>query len=350
MPSEYNTRMRRICCIAALAACTPADRAYPGDADAGATSTDALPFAEYRPTTAVIVGSNRIVWSRGGVNCPDLGCPEDLVGSTVLTSEFSSSAIKIWVKSEEGLQIVGDENEVFWVAAAGESGWVLTRLRLSEGAYPEAISIPRWDLTALAADATHVYWFERPNNGSSAIRRASRAGDGSDAETIATDMLRPYRLVVFGGYVFFSQETVVSQQLHSVMFRVPVTGGTPERVTNEMDWSILAAGENVMYVSYPLSPMQPPYPVRIVTMTADGAILQTLVDNLPQYDSPAVHTVLDRGELFWTGTYQNGILFRMPVTGGTPTAIGSVGYMPFGVTADSIVYGFTTTGYETLPR
>jgi hypothetical protein len=346
--------MRRICCIAVLAACTPGHRTDPGtEVDAGVTPPDvtapgdSLPLAENRFTTSVIVGNNRVAWSRGEANCPDLGCGYDLVGSTVLTSEVSSPGVKIWVKSEEGIQIVGDENEVFYASSAGQSGWALTRLRLSQGEFPQAISIPRWDVTALAVDATHVYWFERPLNGPSAIRRASRAGDGGDAVTIATDLLRPASLVVFGGYVFFSQDVVISQQAHTIIFRVPVTGGTPEQLAIEMDSRIVAVGENVMYVDYPLSPMEPPYPHRLVTMTADGT-MQTLVDFPLQAYSPYGYIVVDRGELFWTSS--SGTLFRMPATGGTPTMIGPFIVSAFGVTADSILYDFTSTGYKTMPR
>ncbi len=305
-----------------------------------------VPIGENRLTTAVIVGNNRVVWSRGSANCPDLGCPENLLGSTVLSSELSSPGVTVWLKSEEGVQFAGDENEVFYVSSAGQTGSVLTRLRLAPGEYPQAMSVPRLDMTAVTVDPTYVYWFERPANGVSAIRRTSRDGDGSDAVTIATNVLRPPSLVVFGGYVFFSQDEVISQQLHSVVFRVPVTGGTPERVTTDMDWSIIALGETVMYVDYPLSPTEPPYPHRIVTMTVDGT-MQTLADIPSQAYSPHSYAVLDRGELFWIAT---GGIFRMPAAGGTPLLIGSIPFGPFGVTADSIVYNFTTNGYETIPR
>jgi hypothetical protein len=259
---------------------------------------------------------------------------------------LTPSAATTLEKSEEGIRIVGDDSEVFYSARAGASGWVVTRLRVGAGQYPQALCIPRSEVSALAVDATYVYWFEVPVGGPSAIRRASRAGDGSDVITLATDILRPYRLTIFGGYVFFDQDKLVSGQLHSVVDRVPITGGTPAQVTNDMDWGIIAVNSSVMYVSYPAGTAQL-YPRRIVTMIADGTIQQTLVDNLPQYYAPGYTTVLDRDELFWNGS---GTLFRLPVSGGTPTPMGTIGYEPFGVTADSIAYGFTMAGYSTMPR
>jgi hypothetical protein len=345
--------MRRVLCVVTLVACTQGNRNDRGsEVDAGQTvgdassSDDSLPLSENRLTTAVIVGDSRVVWSRGDVQCPDLGCPVDLVGSTLLSSDLAASNVTARVQSGEGFQVVGDEDEVFYVSSAGQTGYTLTRLRLADGESPQSLSIPRLYVSVPAVDATHVYWFERPLNGVSALRRASRTGDGSDVMTIATDVVG-WNLVVFGGYVFFSKEVLISQQLHTVIFRVPVTGGTPEQLPIEMDSRIVAVGENVMYVDYPLSPMEPPYPHRLVSMTADGT-MQTIVDFASAAYVPYGYTVLDRGELFWTS--YSGILYRMPATGGTPTMIGPGTVAAFGVTADSILYEFTSTGYKTFPR
>jgi hypothetical protein len=252
-----------------------------------------------------------------------------------------------WVKSKYGLTIVGDENELFYIAPVGDGYPVdsyVVRLRPMAGEAPQAMSIPRWSVVGPAVDATYVYWFEQDSNGGRLVR-ASRDGDGSDATTIATNGFRPDAIVAVGGYVFLLTQEMISGQQHRVLLRVPVTGGVRTSFTPELDWRIIGTGQNELYIDDALPPMG--YRHRIVSMTVDGT-MQTLADDLPQYNSPLWYTALDRGELFWIGSTAN--LFRMPVTGGVLTPLATIEHGPFGVTADSIVYAFDELGYKTMPR
>ncbi|MDB4958400.1 MAG: hypothetical protein JWO36_5969 [Myxococcales bacterium] len=250
-----------------------------------------------------------------------------------MTTEITNGAPRVWDRTRRGVTLVGDENELFYLNRDNEVGTFLVRVRptaMNHAAEP--ISIPRLDVTGPAVDDTYVYWSEGSTSGF-LLRRALRSGDGSDVTTIATTPLRPEGMVVFGGFLYWGS------------LRVPVTGGTPAPFTSEPDVGIIAVGANVLYVAQYLPPNG--YTVRVATMTVNGD-MQTLVD-LPQYEAPVFNCILDRGQLFWTTTHST--LNRMEAVGSTPVAIGNVdSSQAFGLTADAILYRFTETGYQTMPR
>lgn len=309
-------------------------------ADAAADAADAPPGPDAGPTaqarraSAVIVGATQVVWSMGQEACPIFheGGPCPVPGASVLTGELATGATTAHLQTVNGTAIAGDETEVFYLDSDGPGGTFLARLRLDDPhAVPTPLSIPRADVTGPAVDATDVYWAE--SNGTAfEIRRASREGDGSDAQTIATTSLRPDGMLVLGGYVIWGS------------LRVPVTGGTPETFTTETALRVLAVGSDAMYVEQYLSGNTM---IRIASLSVDG-VLTPLTSELPQSRGGEA-AALDGNTLFWTGNDAN--LYELPTTGGTPTiAVAGFPDELFAVTADAYLYGFTTLGFATMPR
>jgi hypothetical protein len=287
-----------------------------------------------RSATAVIVGDARIVWSRGQTICADpirsTECPPP--GATVLTSTTPTAKATVWAETRLGVDIVGDENEVFFINSDDYLNGFVVRVRpTSNNTYPQAMNIPRPYMGGLAVDATHVYWCDGGLNGSPKVtRRALRSGDGSDVEVVAPGCGE----FVFGGYLFAGST------------RVPVTGGTFQPFTAETNWGIFARSNDLLYVKQYIPPNG--YRTRISTMTVDG-VMQTLLDDIPQYEAPHSRGVFSDGELFWTTGLSK--LYRMPATGGTPTVIGTLDPLQaFGVTNEAILFDFNLDGYKTMPR
>ena len=304
------------------------------DAVDAAPAPDVGPLPQTRQATAVILGATRVMWSMGPQACPIFheGGPCPVPGPTVLTGDLASGATTTHLETLNGTAIAGDETEVFYLDHDGSTGTFLARLRLDDSqAVPAALSIPRADVTGPAVDATDVYWAEGDGTGFE-IRRASREGDGSDAQTIATTSLRPNGMIVLGGYVIWGS------------LRVPVTGGTPETFTTATDLSAIAVGPDAMYVEQYLAGNAQ---VRIASLSVDG-VLTPLTPDLPQYRGPLA-AALDGDTLFWRANDNN--LYELPTTGGMP-AVAVAGFPDgtFAVTAGAYLYDFTTLGFQTMPR
>lgn len=304
------------------------------DAVDAAAPIDAGPLRQTRAPYAVIVGATQVVWSMGPEACPifDEGgaCPEP--GPTVLTGELATGTTTTHLQTVKGTTIAGDETEVFYLDSDGQAGTFLARLRLTEpGAAPTALSIPRSWVTGPAVDATDVYWADW-NGTAYEIRRASREGDGSDVQIIATTSTRPDGMVVLGGYVIWDA------------LRVPVTGGTPESFTSETGLRWIAIGSDAIYVEQYLPGSTQ---IRIGSLSLDGT-LTPLTPDLPQDRGPET-AALNGDTLFWRADDTN--LYELPTAGGSPTV--AVAGFPDGlfvVTADAYLYGFNTFDYRTQPR
>jgi hypothetical protein len=282
------------------------------------------------------MGDSRVAWSLRQQQCTDFSssdCPPVL--DMVMTSSSPAETPHAWIQTRYTVSLVGDTDELFFVNLDDYLNQYIVRLRPSTpNDYPRAMNIPRPSIGGLVVDAMYVYWCERGVDSSPMIvKRATRAGDGSDVETLATG----YEFCpqfVFNGYLFAGAQ------------RMPITGGVPASFTSETNWSVIAVDTDRLYVVQWLDPNG--YRNRIGTLTFDG-VFTTIVPDLAQYDSPLFTSVLDRGELFWTTTANR--FYRMPVTGGSPVLIGSLSATePFAVSADSILYGFTEIGYEIMPR
>jgi hypothetical protein len=323
-------------CLATLGACGQPARSPDAGPEPGEADTQDSTNGPYRYGSSVVMGNSRVAWSltqwpcalESGPECPP---PLDMV----MTSSTPAETPQAWVQTRRGVSLVGDENELFFVNQDDYLNQYIVRVRpAAPNDYPRAMNLPRPSIGGLVVDATHVYWCERGVNSAPLIvKRATRTGDGSDVETLAT------------GYEFCPQ-FVFNGYLFAGVLRMPVTGGVPASFTSETNWSVIAVGADRLYVEQWLDPNG--YRSRLGTLTFDG-VFATLVPDLAQYDSPMQFTVLDRDELFWTTTANR--FYRMPVTGGAPVLIGSLSAIePFAVSADSILYGFTELGYKTMAR
>jgi hypothetical protein len=307
------------------------------DAVDAAPAPDVGPLPQTRQASAVIVGATQVVWSMGQEDCPIFheggGCP--VPGPSVLTGDLATGATTAHLETVNGTQMAGDATEVFYLDSDGPAGTFLARLRLDEPyRMPTALSIPRLDVAGPAVDATDVYWAEGNGPGAGfSIRRASREGDGSDAQTIATTPLRPVGMFVLGGYVIWGS------------LRVPVTGGTPATFTTETNLTLLAVGPDAMYVEQYLPDTMM---VQIGSLSVDG-VLTPLTPEFSQY-SAVRGAVLDGDTLFWR-VFNDNNLYELPLTGGMP-AVAVAGFPdgPFAVSSNAYLYNFTTLGFQTMPR
>lgn len=315
----------------------------PGEVDGG----PGLSWDERRSTTAVIVGPTSVVWSRSDAACAlESGdsCPP--ASKAVLAAPLVGAvAPTVQAMARHGVSIVGEPGEVFFIDRDAWSGVFVVRVR-SEGITPSRVemSIPRQVVEGLAVDATHVYWFEGGVNGApSRYLRATRAGDGSDAVSIAELTHAPEHAQVVGATLWWDAPTTPRR-----LYRVAVTGGTPEEVAAGAGGVLLAATDDEVFLDAPGTGTSR----RLIALDAAGASRMIAAD-IPQAQA-ARSLVVDGGELIFASA---SALYRVPLAGGVAapvtgidTASNAFGWAPFGVTPDAILYDFTATAYRTAPR
>ena len=282
----------------------------------------------------VIVGEQFIFWSHGDFSCPiELGC---YPGPTI--SGFSEAQNRTFTVVDGGVgtrQIAGTEDELFYLYGQDTEHMYLMRLG---GAASAALSIPRPRLRGPTVDDEYVYWAEGDLSGFELlIRRATRAGDGLDATTVATSPSELEHLTYSAGYLWWIG-------IPSSLNRVPVTGGTPERVLEQV--TALAATTDGVYVGRWSGTG---IDAVIEVGRVDTAGTYEVVASQPTPDTRVFYIVPEGDSLFWSAT--DGKLYVAPVTGGSVDSIATLsqGYV-FAVLPDRYLVDFTRSGFRTIPR
>jgi hypothetical protein len=333
--------MRTCWLVMVLAACS-APRPH-ADVDGGEVdAAEPGEYMSYRRPTAALVGASRVAWSLSGPTCPLEGGGDCAPAEpTVLTAELATGTPTPWFSTRQGVTIVGDENELFFINNDDWTNGYLVRVRpASPISAHKAMSIPNYDVRIIGVDDTYVYWFE-PGINSLPIgyRRATRAGDGSDAVTLQG---------ISGGTIHAGYFWNVSctNGTNCELRRTPVTGGAAETMAN-VNGGILGASGNELFLDESNGELSAKYRIIAVSMT-DGST-RALTEFLAYGERP--FSLVFAGEtLYWSTAL--GQVIRLPVAGGTRETVPGVqldASGPFVVTADAILYDFTAKGYQTAP-
>lgn len=311
--------------LVVLIACDSKHVKFKQDAD----TSDAPPMKP-RFSSAALVDATRVTWGLAP-NCTVVSPCTTIDTSIAQATLANPSATPVHLSVAGVRWLGGDPRELFFVAT-DTGGEHLARLRPDTDAQPIAMS-PPFDgsgpptAIAIETDATSVYWFS-PNNG---IMRASRTGDGSDAQLVAStiDTGPPEHITIFNGFVWWSN--------WSTLFRVPLAGGNPQTVSSNA--RLVGASPTELFVASPMGNIQ-----RISGIDAAGT-WRTITD--ASTSDPMRFFVYADTELYWNGM---NAVFRVPITGGVATPVGTLPSAPFAVTADKVLFGFTRDGFQSIPR
>jgi hypothetical protein len=315
-----------------LFACSTPERAdVPPDGaptDPDAYSGD----SEIRPVTGVLVRADGVRWTYGLEACSlDFGCFYS--DQTVLWWEQAIGATWIIDHSRAGaMSIVGDDQDVFIVTGPSHDERYVKSL--SRG----ALSIPRPWTQGPAIDDTYVYWAERSlDNGGYSLRRATRVGDGSDAETIASMFSNVTQLAVYADYVW-------GFDLSGSLFRAPANGGSIETMSTKV--LAMAVAPSGLIISRGTTGNS-----ELGSFDATGTYRV-----LTPLEPAALYIRADDRDVFWTSAsppdYEERTIHRMPIGGGpiATVATGMKHREAFGITADQVLFDFTPDGFKTAPR
>jgi hypothetical protein len=327
--------MRLAAVVGILASgCAPAGRSPEAQdasvaVDASADADTDARFDVVRLGTSVVTDGSGVVWSVGAQTCPVVsgGCSQS--GPTVLLSSFPAGAATTLISSPNGAKVVvGDTSAAF---VATEVAGQQALYRVTSGGSVTQLSTAGF-VGGPALDDQYVYWFEAENQ---AFKRALRTGDGTDAATVVTGVSTPQSVVVAGGYLWW----IVAAE-PSELDRVATGGGTPEVMLTNVN--AIGASADVAYVSH----FEGSGIVNdVLAIAADGSV-QTVAGGLTQAQS-ALFMVADGVDVFWAGL--DGGLYRVH-DGGALELIPGFTRSAFGVTADQILFDFTSTGYAAIPR
>ena len=323
-----------------LAAC-PGERSAQPDARGG--SPDAVVDASQvgglpdRRVNNVIVGETLTLWSHGEFICSlEFGCPQ---GPTVTGFHAPLNSVSTWVDGGVGTwQIAGTETELFLVNGESDQEMYLRRIG---GVGHAALSIPRPYLMGPAVDDSFVYWAEGTIGfAGHELRRAARDGDGSDATTIASLDHGTEHLTYAAGYLWWTEFP------NPQLTRVPVTGGTPERVLGFVTF-VTAASDGV-YVGRSLFAGGGVWDAEIGHVSTDGSYQpiarQPATDRAPRY------IVADGEQIFWS--LGDGSLYFAPIAGGSvgSIAVDDKAGFAFAVLPDRFLVELTRNGFRTVAR
>lgn len=253
----------------------------------------------------------------------------------MLVADLQSGTPQSVATTVAGVTIVGDENELFYVNADDGFNQYVVRARPAV-AGATAMSFPRVAVQLFGVDDTYVYWREQVYNTPPVVRRATRAGDGSDVETLAV----PDGGQIFAGY-FWNIECASAP---CTLRRTPTSGGITETVAT-IKGNILGASADRLYIGD--TGEQQTIKYRVVDVAADGT-MHVLTDYLP-YEQWPYHVVVSGSDLFWAGVFQ---VYELSSAGGVPAPVSGTSGVnwPFVVTDSEILYDFNSSGYRTLPR
>ena len=329
--------MRQLVVAAIVCGCSGGQAHVQADAPAAPVDAPDSAWFESRPATAVLVGSNRILWTQQHGGCSlETGCQVDIGPSLTMEDRATGTVTTLIADNWGADELAGDESEVFLLLAGDDQHTrVLARFHPGASTAPEVMSGPQADPTGLVVDASYVYWVAGPSSGQGySVYRASRAGDGSDVTAIYTGNLFIPQ-VVFNGYLWSGGS------------RLPVAGGTVENVLagGQVFPALTSAG---LLATKNLDPAGSYSDVGVL---APDFSFQVLFPHVWQPYVPEWHPVADADELFWCGT--TSTLFRAHLTDTTFHAdprYQAFVLAPFAVTSDAILYNFTRRGFDSIPR
>lgn len=329
--------MKRVLFFALLTGC-PSERAalpdstiVPADAAAGEVLPD-------RQVNNVIVGQTLTFWSHGQFICSlEFGCP---TGPTITAFHSPLKAVSTWVDGGVGTwQIAGSEAELFYVNGTDNQAMYLQRIG---GAGTAALSIPRPNLMGPAVDDASVYWAEgNESQVGYAIRRASRGGDGTDAATLAMSSWGTERLTYADGHLWWIELGT------SWLTRVPVTGGTPQRVLDNV--IAMTASDDVVYVGRSTYDGTGGYWLTEIGRLSADVPYSVVASHVPAGGAPR-YLVADSDLVFWS-TWDGNLYFAPQAGGGVGTiAADDKAGFAFAVLPDRFLVEFSRYGFRTITR
>ena len=325
--------MRGRCLLVVLVACSSPKR-EDVTVDAPLPTPDAY-VDQVRPVTGVLVDSRGVTWTYGTDVCNHEGIC--WYGGPTATW-YENAVDHTWIVDNSAagaMTIAGDDHDAFIVTGTTHEERYVRRLRGG------ALSIPRPWTQGPALDGTYVYWAEQAAIGTPyTVRRASRAGDGSDGASLATVSSYVQQLVVYAGYVWLRNGS-------GTLMRVPTAGGASEDIASGITAMTVTPG-GLVVARGGLAGNQPYAEVGIFdAMAAYRAVAQLP----PPYE--VRHLAADDRDIYLSNGSTNALtIYRVPVAGGSIETVATD--VPHGyaiaITTDKLLYDFTPSGFKTIAR
>ncbi|MDB4955590.1 MAG: putative secreted protein [Myxococcales bacterium] len=212
------------------------------------------------------------------------------------------------------------------LGASGVQGSVMSEIGGVVTTLAPSLTFPRH----LALDAVSVYW--TTDNG--LVQKVARGGGA--VQTLATN--EDYTSLVTDGTKLF-YIAYVGGASSTTLYGLPVNGGTQVPLASGVHLNGLAiAGSTLFWKD--CSSLPPPRTCQIFAMPTSGGTPAVISTEPGNGDYQSVLAV-DAQNVYWTD-WQLGTVWRAPIAGGDPVAIGTNQRLPDGIAVDASAIYWTS--------
>ncbi|HEX2570449.1 MAG TPA: hypothetical protein VH877_12900 [Polyangia bacterium] len=273
---------------------------------------------------ALALDGTRVYWTvyDGGLvgDTSVLGGPVDAVASGAQAAGPSGIAVT------GGYVLYATEvDNTIWRAAPG-----------SASPTPVPLATGQARPISVTTDGVYVYW---ANLDGGTLRRVRiRRTPLDNVETLADGMNRPWGLALYGGYLYWTNSANEDPAWRGAIYRVPVAGGTPEKLSSaHQPYGIAVDASGIYWADY-----------------AEGTINRIGLDGQPGPTGPVlwpnqagpISLLRDGSTLYWAN-YTGGQVRRAALGAAAPEDVATSQLRPIGLAQDGLALYWANDDWNT---